>query len=254
MLISIAQAQIYFLVLTRVLAMIIQVPVLGGQTIPTQVRLGLGLVLAAVLLPWQPLPAGTKELELAVYGVAVFKELLLGTLAGFAATLTFGAIQIAGEAMGLESGFGSGRIFNPSLGDTGSEFSQMFVMVALMVFVLIDGHHMFLIAIQRTFEIIPPNGALPIESMDALLSMASQMIVAGIRIALPVMVALIMTDLALGLLSRISPQMQIFFLGMPVKVGVAMLSLAMLFMVIFPSLGVLFRGMPERVLSLLGTR
>jgi flagellar biosynthetic protein FliR len=252
--ISIAQAQIFFLVLTRILAMIIQVPVLGGQTIPTQVRLAFGLMLAAILLPWQPLPAGAKEMELAVFGVGIFKELLVGTLAGFAATLTFGAIQIAGEAMGLESGFGSGRIFNPTMGDSGSEFSQIFVMVALMVFVLIDGHHMFLIAIQRTFDVIPANGPLPLQSMDTLMKMTAQMILAGIRIALPVMAALIITDLALGLLSRIAPQMQIFFLGMPVKVGVAMVSLAMLFMVIFPTLGELFRGMPNRMLDLLAAR
>jgi flagellar biosynthesis protein FliR len=252
--ISIAQAQIYFLVLTRILAMIIQVPVLGGQAIPNQVRLAFGLLLAAILIPWQPLPVDAKSMELAIYGVAVFKELLLGTLAGFAATLTFGAVQIAGEAMGLESGFGSGRIFNPSLGDSGSDFNQLFVMVALMVFILIDGHHLFIIAVQRTFEAIPANGPLPLDSMNALTTMAAQLIVAGIRMALPVMTALIITDLSLGLLARIAPQVQIFFLGMPLKVGVSLVGLAMLFMVIMPTLGDLYRGIGDRMLTLLAVR
>jgi len=252
--VSIAQAQIYFLVLTRILAMIIQVPVLGGQAIPTQVRLGFGLILAAVLLPWQPLPAGAQELELAAFALGVAKELFLGTLAGFGASLTFGAVQIAGEAMGLESGFGAGRIFNPSLGDTGSEFSQIFVIVALIVFVLVDGHHIFLITVQKTFDLIPPNGPLLLNSLEVLLQMTAQMIMTGIRIALPVMTALIITDLALGLLSRIAPQMQIFFLGVPVKVGVAMVSLSILFVVVFPVLGELFRGLPNRMLSLLAAR
>ena len=249
--VSIAQAQLYFLVLTRILAMIIQVPVLGGQGVPQQIRLSLGLILAVVLIPWQQLPVDAKTIELAAYGVAVAKELFLGTLIGFAASATFGAVQIAGEAMGLESGFGSGRIFNPSLGDSGSEFSQIFVMVSLMVFLLIDGHHLFIIAMQRTFEVIPANGPLPLDSMNTLIRIMAQMIVVGIRLALPLMAALIITDLSLGLLSRIAPQMQIFFLGMPVKVGVSLVGLALLFMVVMPALGDLFRGMSNQMLSLI---
>jgi flagellar biosynthetic protein FliR len=249
--VSIPQAQLYFLVLTRILAMMIQVPVLGGQGVPQQIRLSLGLILSVVLIPWQQLPVDAKTIELAAYAVAVAKELFLGTLIGFACSATFGAIQIAGEALGLESGFGSGRIFNPSLGDSGSEFSQIFVMVSLMVFLIIDGHHLFIIAMQKTFEVIPANGPLPLGSMDTLIRIMAQMIVVGMRLALPLMAALIITDLALGLLSRIAPQMQIFFLGMPVKVAVSLIGLGLLFMVVMPALGDLFRGMSNQMLSLI---
>jgi flagellar biosynthesis protein FliR len=254
MLISIAQAQLFFLALTRIMAMIIQVPVLGGQAIPTQVRLGLGLVLAAVLIPWQPLGADAKTLELAVFAVGVLKELIIGTLAAFAASLTFGAVQIAAEAMGLESGFGSGRIFNPALGEGGSDYSQFFIMFSMLVFLLIDGHHMFILAMQRTFDAIPINGPLPLGSLDALGLMTARLIAAGIRMALPVMAALFITDMALGLIARVAPQMQIFFLGMPLKVGVSLISLAILFLMILPTLSDLFRNVGDRMLLLLGSR
>ncbi len=251
MIISIAQAQLFFLALTRIMALIIHVPVLGGQAIPNQVRIGLGIVLTVVLIPWQPLPPDAEALGLLGFALGIGKELLIGTLAGFAANLTFGAIQIAGEAMGLESGFGSGRIFNPSMGESGSAFNQVFVMVATLFFLVINGHHIFLIALKKTFDLIPVNGPLPLDSMDTLVRTTVLLIGAGIRLALPVMAALILTDLALGLLARVAPQIQVFFLGMPLKVGVSLLALGMVFAVALPLLGDLYRQMGERMLMLL---
>jgi flagellar biosynthetic protein FliR len=252
--VSIAQAQLFFLVLTRIMAMIIQVPMLGGQVVPTQVRLGLGLVLAAVLIPWQPLGADVKTMDMFVFSVAIFKELIIGSLAAFAAALTFGAIQIAGEVMGLQSGFGSGRIFNPAMGEGGSDYSQFFVMFAMLVFLLINGHHLFILAVQKTFEAIPANGPLPVESLDALATLTARLIAAGIRMALPVMAALIITDLALGLIARVAPQVQIFFLGMPLKVGISLIALALLFMIIMPTLSDLYRSLGDRMLILISAR
>lgn len=252
MIVSVAQAQLFFLVVTRVLAMLIHVPVLGGQSIPAQVRLAFGLVLSAVLIPWQPLPSGAEAMGPFGFAVAIGKEVLLGTLTGFAAELTFAVIVIAGEAMGLESGFASGRVFNPSMGESGSAFNQLFVMVAMMFFLMIDGHHIFLIAMQKTFEVIPVNGALPLNSLEVLIRMTAQLIAAGIQLALPVMAALIFTDVALGLLARVAPQVQIFFLGLPLKVGVSMAALGLLVTMVLPAVGNLYRMVGNRMLILLG--
>ncbi len=124
MVISVLQAQLFFLAFTRIMAVIINVPVLGGQTIPSQYRIGLGALLTIVLVSWKPQPADAAALSFVAMAIAVGREMILGTLMGFAASLTFGAIQIAGEGMGLGSGFSSGRIFNPTLGDAGSSYNQ----------------------------------------------------------------------------------------------------------------------------------
>lgn len=248
MTISVAQAQLFFLAFTRIMAILIHVPVLGGQNIPAQVRIGLGFVLAMVLIPWQPLPAEAASIGMIAYGIAIGKEILIGTLIGFAADLAFGAIQMAGGAMGLGSGFESSRIFNPSMGDAGSAFDQIFVMTAMMVFLVIDGHHLVLIAIQKTFEAIPLNGSLPFNGIETIMMATSTFIVAGIHLALPVITALILADLALGLLARIAPQVQVYFLGLPVKVMVSLLALSTMFVVIFPYLSALFQTMTENML------
>ena len=248
MTISVAQAQLFFLAFTRIMAIIIHVPVFGGQNIPSQVRIGLGLVLAFVLIPWQPLPPEAIAIGTFAYGLAIGKEIIIGTLIGFAADLAFGAIQIAGSAMGMGSGFESSRIFNPALGEAGSAFDQIFVMTATMIFLVLNGHHLFLIALQRTFEAVPINGELPFDGMEALIKTTSIFIAAGIHMAMPVIAALVLTDLTLGLLARVAPQVQVYFLGLPVKVVVAMIAMGMTFAVIFPYLSLIFKNMAESML------
>ncbi len=248
MTISVAQAQLFFLAFTRIMAIIIHVPVFGGQNIPAQVRIGLGLVLAFVLIPWQPLPAQAIAIGTAGYLLAIGREIIIGTLIGFAADLAFGAIQMAGAAMGMGSGFESSRIFNPALGEAGSAFDQIFVMTATMIFLVLNGHHLFLIALQRTFEAVPINGELPFDGMEALIKTTSIFIAAGIHMAMPVIAALVLTDLTLGLLARVAPQVQVYFLGLPVKVVVAMIAMGMTFAVIFPYLSLIFKNMAESML------
>lgn len=252
MLVSVAQAQMFFLALTRIMAMIIHVPVLGGQSIPTQVRIGFGLVLTAIIIPWQPLPAGAEALSLFGMAAAVTKEIILGTLAGFAAMITFGTVQIATEAMGLGSGFSSGRIFNPTMSESGSAYNQFFVMIAMLYFLVINGHHTFLLALQKTFEVVPINGVLPLDTFDTVAKMTAQLIGSGIHLALPVMAALLLTDFTLGLLAKAAPQVQVFFLGLPLKVGVSLFAMGLLFMVVFPGLANLYQAIGPRMMLLLG--
>lgn len=252
MIISVAQAQLFFLALTRILAVIIQVPVIGGNSVPNLVKIGLGFLLATVLLVWQPVGPAAPPMALAGFGLAIGRELLIGTLAGFSAVLTFAALQIAGEMMGLVSGFAASRIINPALDTSGSAINQFFFLVAILYFLVIDGHHAFLIALQRTFTLIPLNVPLPDLTAARLLTLSSGLIATGIQMALPVIGALLLTDLTLGLLARVAPQMQVFFLGVPLKVGVSLIALAVSLALVLPSLVDLYRAMSLRMLELLG--
>lgn len=251
MLISVAQAQIFFLALTRVMAVLIHIPMLGGQTVPNQVRIALGLILTMILIPWTPLGAEVEAFGLFAFAIMILRELIVGTLAGFAANLTFGALQIAGEAMGLGSGFGSSRIFNPSMEDSGSAFSQLFVITATLLFLVLNGHHIAIVALQRMFEVLPVGTAINFGSLETLLAMTANLITAGIQIALPVMAALLLTDLTLGLMARVAPQVQVFFLGLPLKVAVSLVALGLLFAIVLPTLSTMFESLGPRMLSLL---
>ncbi len=251
MLISVAQAQLFFLAFARIMAVMIHVPALGGQSIPNQVRIGLGFALALVLIPWQPLPETAASVGLIAYAISLGKEILIGTLIGYSADLAFAAIQMAGSAMSMGSGFESSRIFNPSVGEAGSAYDQIFVMTAMMIFLMIDGHHMVIAALARTFDLIPLNGTLPFGGLESVMRATSTFIAAGIHLALPVMTALILTDLTLGLLARVAPQVQVYFLGLPVKVVVSLLAMSAVFASLLPYLQSMFKTMTENMLLFL---
>ncbi len=251
MIVSIAQTQIFILVFTRIMAMIIPVPILGGQSIPAQVRIGLGIILSVILVPWQPLGPEVQELGLLAFAAAILQELIIGTLAGFAATLTFGAIQIAGEMMGLVSGFGAGNILNPALGSSGSALDQLFIMVGMMLFIVLNGHHYFLMAVQKSFTILPVHSTLPLTDPLILITMTAKLITTGIQLALPVIGALLLADISMGLLARVAPQIQIFFLGLPAKIGLGMFAVGLTFSVAFPIMRDLFYKTGPRVLELI---
>jgi flagellar biosynthetic protein FliR len=252
MIISIAQTQMFILALTRILAILIQVPVLGGTLVPLQVKAGLGLILAAIMVPWQLQPASAPVLPVLGLGMAIGRELIIGLLAGFAATLTFNVLQIAGEMMALSSGFGSGRIMNPTLGESGTALDQMYVMFGMLIFLLINGHHAVILAVQKTFEVLPINHPLPAFTGEVVMSMTAQLILLGIQIALPVAGALLLTDITLGLLARVAPQIQVFFLGLPIKIALATFAVGLIFSISLPTITELFNSLGPRMLKLLG--
>ena len=161
MTISVAQAQLFLLAFTRLMAILVQVPVLAGRVVPAQVKVALGLVLTLALIPWQPLPADAQSLSAVEMMVALFRELIIGLIAGYAAVLTFGVGQYAGELMGLGGGFGAGRVLNPTFESSGTVVDQLFILVMTLLFMVLNGHHLVLLAAQQTFVVLPVNSPLP---------------------------------------------------------------------------------------------
>lgn len=252
MLVSLAQTQMFILVVTRVLAILVQVPVFGGQMIPNQVKIGFGIILAAIAIPWQPIPPDTPGLPLLAFAIYMLQELIIGTLVGFAATITFGAFQVASKVLDISSGFGAGQIFNPTLGDTGSALDQFFMMVVMLYFLITNGHHVFLIALQRTFTLLPVMATMPDLSAEPLLKLSAAMIASGVQMALPILGALLLTDITLGVLAKAAPQMHVFFLGLPLKVWVGLMGLAFAMGVLFPVIGQIFSNLGNRMIEILG--
>ena len=250
MLISIAQAQIFFLVFTRMMAVIIHVPNLGGQTIPNQVRIAFGFVLAVILIPWSSMPEVTESLGLLPFTFAILKEIIIGSLIGYAATLTFSAVSIAGETMGLGSGFSSDRIFNPAMEQTVTPMGQLFVVISTLFFMALNGHHIALVALQKSFSLVPVNTPLPSFSVEILLQTTAKIILIGIQMAFPIFAALLLADITLALISRVAPQVQVYFLGLPLKIGLSMIALGLTISVIFPILRDLFNNVGDRMINM----
>ncbi len=252
MIIALAQVQVFILAFTRIMAAAVQVPVLAGRAIPNRVRIPLGILLTVLLVPWAPLGAEAEPLGLFAFGSALAREFLLGWAIGFVAALTFGAVQTAGEYVSTGGGFASGRVMNPAFDSASTAIDQLYLILASLMFMTLNGHHLVLLGLAGTFRAMPVAGPFPQLSLERLLALAQSLLTAGLTLALPVLAASLIADLTLGLLARVAPQIQVFFLEGPLKVGVVLVTLIASLGVILPGITSLVRDIGPRMQWLVG--
>jgi flagellar biosynthetic protein FliR len=249
---TIAQAQLYLLAFTRIMAVMAYVPVFGGRPVPTPVKIGLGGMLSFFLAPLQSLPAPQAELSILPFAAGIAREFFIGLLSGFAVALTFAAVQTAGELMSNSIGLSAGRVLNPTLNEPSSPISDLTYAVAVLLFLVLDGHHQVIAAIDRSFQLLPLNQPIPAGlSFGNLLRLSAQLLATGVQMALPVVGSMLIADFAMGLLARVSPQIPVFFLGLPLKVGVGIVAVSITMALLLPALRTLVGEVGTRMLGLI---
>lgn len=226
----VSRFMVFTLVLARVAALVMTAPIFGSQTLPRRIR-GL-LAVAMTLLVTPPflgaaMPAVENTVE---YGKMLANEALVGLLLGFGLNIMFGGIQVAGQIVSQLSGLSLAEVFSPGFDEDVSVFSQLFYFLTLAVFVAVGGHRILTEALLDTFKAAPPGHAgLGTNFMDVLLNILTQSFALGIRAAGPLMVALLLSNLVLGLISRTLPQINVIAVGFSVNallaMGVLLLSL-----------------------------
>jgi len=234
----------YLAVLSRLSGLFVTAPVLSSRFLPVRVRVPLLLVLAAVLYPavgdLQSTPWPWQGSLLAVYG----SELLWGATMGFVANLVFIAVYVAGQIIDMEMGFGIVNVVDPVAGIQAPVVGNFLFILALMLLLLGDGHHVVLGALWSSYRWVPVGAASIGEPVvTGVLRCFGRTFVAGIQLALPVAGALFLTTLALGIVTRTVPQANVFVVGLPVKIGVGMVMLAAALPVYRLVMGGLFRAM-----------
>lgn len=212
----------FFLIFVRMSAVLLTAPIFASRAIPTTVRLILALVLALTMLPVVTEGIGALPEDLPTFVAFIAREAFVGVLTGFAVYLIFAGIQAAGTIIGLQMGFSLANVVNPMTGDHASLIDQFYAIVAALVYLAMDGHHGFLIGVQRTYELVPLDRAsLQMAPVTDLLPMGGALFVTAVRIALPIMAALLITDVGLAIIARSVPQMNVFVVGMPIKILIA---------------------------------
>lgn len=211
----------------RILAMISVAPLFGHLAVPKRVKIGLGLLLAIAIGPRLPeLPAVAP---LSWSGVLLqIQQVLIGLAIGFTMRLIFAGIELAGELAALTMGLSFASFFDPSSRSHASVLSQWFGWLALMVFVSSNLHLALLAALADSFHSLPisalPAGSAPFK---AVVAGGAQIFAIGLQLALPIMAALLVTHLALGILTKAAPQLNIFAIGFPVTLGIGFMITAM---------------------------
>lgn len=208
----------FLMVFLRCSALFLSAPFFSAQNVPLMVRILTCLsVSAALTFAIQPKIGPVPQSMWELAGSAL-REILAGLLIGSVVTLAMQAMTIAGNIMDLQTGLGSGRVQNPLNGVESTLLSHLHSMLAMVIFVCIDAHHLLIQAFANSYNTFPRFG----EIEPNLVNVLTQTMMLALQIAAPVMGVSLIVDAALGLLARAVPQMMAMQVGMPAKIGVGL--------------------------------
>lgn len=226
-----AYAPIYMLVLVRTLALAIQAPYFGTQSVPIMIRVAIGLSLSffyvlshpnmQVEIPDSPFP----------FIMMLVQEFLTGVLFGYAANIVIAAIQVAGEIIDVQIGLSMVMLLNPQTKSQTTVMGKFFYQIAMIVLILSYAHLFFLKAFFETFEILP-IGTFDYTSglgIGALIGITTQIFRLGAQLAMPAIVVIFITDFGLGMMNRVAPQINILELNFALKPTVGALLVVIMF-------------------------
>jgi flagellar biosynthetic protein FliR len=219
---------VFTLVLARVSGLVVIAPIFGTLGLPRQVRALLAVALALLVTPVYLDISLPPVADVGTYAHMLVNEVAVGLLLGLGVNIMFAGIQVAGQIVSQMSGLSLAGVFNPGFDESVSVFSNLFYYLTLAVFVAIGGHRMMVEALLETFVWAPPGQALLGESFgDALTNLMTQSFALGVHAAAPLMVALLLSTIVLGLVSRTLPQINIIAVGFGLN---SFLTLAVLMM------------------------
>jgi flagellar biosynthesis protein FliR len=234
---------IFILVLIRMSSFFYVAPVFGFRNVPMMVKTGLMFFTTLILTPIiaeTPTGALFQGLPLADLVLVVLKEFMVGVILGLTATTIFAAIQIGGSFIDLQIGFSMANVVDPMSGISSPLTGQFKYVLAMLLFLGMDGHHGLLTALMQSYQFIPVGGfQMSDHVISFLMQTFSAMFLLGIKVAMPIIAALFLADFGLAMLSRAVPQMNVFVIGMPVKVVVGILMLV----VVMPTFVYILRGL-----------
>jgi flagellar biosynthetic protein FliR len=252
--ISLTQLQMFFLVFLRIGAILLSMPVFESRSIPIVFKLALAFATSLILFPMlelSPVPISDSIFGL---GIGAAGEILLGLVIGFSVKMIFAGIQLAGQLAGYQMGLAIANVMDPADSQQIPILAQLNNLVALLIFFALNAHHWFIRALTQSYRLVPPlnfhfDGSL----MEHLIQLAGNMFVIAIQVGAPVTAALLVTTVAFGLVARTVPQMNVFIVAMPLKIGVGLLFLGFSLPYFSAFLKKIFNGLGQHILIMLKT-
>jgi flagellar biosynthetic protein FliR len=241
-----AWAGFVFWPLVRVLALISTAPVLSHRAFPIRAKVALGVAIALVIAPTVAAPPLQQNID-AVFFETLVRNILVGATLGFTIRILFTGVELAGQMIGLQVGLSYGGFFNPEATDTDNPVANFVSLLVLLLFIAIDGHLMVIYGLRQSFEVFPIAGeASRSLAFDALAGLGAQVFSIALSISLPILAVMLLINIVLGVMARVSPQLNLFAVGFPVTLCGGMIVL----LLFIPHLEGPIRVTLERTLSI----
>lgn len=219
------------LAFARLLSFLLVVPFFGGGAVPSRVKVATAAAFLIILYPslTAGLPPGGTSLGFGPVGFAalLMKEAFVGFTLGFISSLVFESISVAGRIIDFQRGSSMSELFAPQLQTRVSELGQFKLQLSIVLFLAIGAHQYFISALLRSFETIPAFGFPSLQPgwsplLEFVVKLSASVITIGMQLAAPAVITLLLTDFCFGLINRVAPQINVFFLSMPVKMAVGL--------------------------------
>lgn len=220
---SVDEYKTFILILIRVSIILFMFPVYSSPVIPALAKTGLALVLTLLLYPVVSVDPNAFPIRTVSFGILIVGEFLVGIALGFTIQVFFGTVQLAGQIIGFQMGFSMINVIDPQSGENISVLSQIGYLTAILLFILLSGHHIIIMALIESFRVVN-MGDVYLKSglLTQLITMVTGMFVLGVKMAAPAMAALMFTDAAFGICAKFVPQMHILIVAFPVKIVVGL--------------------------------
>ncbi|MCL5807284.1 MAG: flagellar type III secretion system protein FliR [Deltaproteobacteria bacterium] len=224
--ISLEQIFIFTLVFLRISALLIMIPVIGERTVPLRVKGGLAILLSLLVFPTAGVDMNSLQTgdEILALAIAMIGEVMIGIVIGLATKIIFAGIQFAGEMIGIQIGFSIVNVIDPVSSSQVSIIAEFQYLIALLIYLAVDAHHTLIFAIVDSYRIVSPfsyyfSGSL----VKHIIMLSKELFVLAIKISAPIMAVLLFTNVALGVVARTVPQINVFIVGFPVQIAVGLI-------------------------------
>ena len=245
------QFHVFLLVLLRVSALLIVAPIFGHRLYLARAKIGLAFMISLVVLPLVADAGLQVPTGLFPYAFMMVREAIMGMVLGFAVLLLFIGVQFAGQMAGLQMGYGIVNVIDPQSSNQVSIIGQFLNILAILIVLSIDGHHVILRGLISSFDAVPLGGVeLKVPIIEKIVELSSQVFVIAVKISSPVLISLFLISVALGILARTVPQMNVFIVGFPVQMAVGLTVLVAILPMFQILLGKAVRMMERDLLAL----
>lgn len=243
---------IVLLIFMRIFAAFMSSPIYSHESIPVLARIFLSLVISYIVFLTIDKSNIVVEYNLAWLFTNAVKEIITGLIIGFMLNFVFHGISYAGMFIGMDMGLSMSEVLNPMDGSSGNVIGQFIYFTAMLIFLLINGHYYIISGLVYSFKIIHLGKFTITEPLyDLLIKYAGTVFIIAVKIASPIMVSFFLVHVAEGIVSRVIPQMQIFFVSQPLIIGIGFVLLASLTPIYFYVIKYLLKGYEDNLVSII---
>ena len=214
----------YTLILTRISAFFLVLPVFGWQAIPLRIKVALTVLLSVFFTFVTPLGIDPTNVSTVQAVLLLAGEAMYGLAMGLIVRLLFSVIVVAGRIVERQMGLTMAAVLDPLTGERSRPLASLLETIFILVFLSANGHHLFLLIISKSFAAFPA-GTVPTVGVltDGVVRAGSAMFIAGLRLAGPMLAAFLVLMVALALLARLVPEMNILFISMPMRLALGLI-------------------------------